>query len=109
MDLGLNGKTALVMGASKGLGFAIAKELSAEGVKVAICARDEERLKDAAGRLGATPFVADLRQPSAGRTVVDQAVAALGKVDILVVNTGGPPTMPFENIEKWKRQFAAMR
>ena len=110
MDLGLNGKTALVMGASKGLGFAIAKELSAEGVKVAICARDEERLKDAAGRLGATPFVADLRQPSAGRAVVDQAVAALGKVDILVVNTGGPPTMPFENIasDDWRNAFEGL-
>lgn len=107
MDLGLRGKTALVMGASKGLGFAVAKELTAEGVKVAICARDEARLKGAADALGATALVGDLRQAGAGRLLLTQAVEALGTVDILVVNTGGPPTMPFERIssDEWRNAF----
>jgi 3-oxoacyl-[acyl-carrier protein] reductase len=110
MDFGLSGKSALVMGASKGLGFAIARELVAEGAKVAICARDAARLDDAAERLGAVALPADLRQPAAGRQVVEQAAAKLGKVDILVVNTGGPPTMPFENIgsDDWRNAFEGL-
>jgi 3-oxoacyl-[acyl-carrier protein] reductase len=110
MDLGLSGKSALVMGASKGLGFAVAKELAGEGAKVAICARDEARLKDAAARLGATALVADLQQPLAGRRVVEQAIAELGQIDILVVNTGGPPTMPFESIgsSDWRNAFEGL-
>jgi 3-oxoacyl-[acyl-carrier protein] reductase len=95
------------MGASKGLGFAVAGELAAEGAKIAICARDEARLKGAAETLGATALVSDLRQPRAGRHLVEQAAAALGAVDILVVNTGGPPTMPFESIssDDWHNAF----
>ena len=107
MDLRLSGKTALVMGASKGLGFAVARELAAEGVKIAICARDENRLKGAAETLGATALVGDLRQAGAGRRLVEQATEALGSVDILVVNTGGPATMPFESIspDDWRNAF----
>ena len=107
MDFGLSGKTALVMGASKGLGFAVARELVAEGVKVAICAREEARLKGAAETLGATALVGDLRQPGEGRRLVEQAGEALGSVDILVVNTGGPPTLPFERIssDDWRNSF----
>jgi 3-oxoacyl-[acyl-carrier protein] reductase len=110
MDLGLRGKTALVMGASKGLGFAVARELTAEGVKVAICARDEVRLRGAAEALGATALVGDLRQPGAGRVLLEQAAEALGSVDILVVNTGGPPTMPFESISSdlWRNAFEGL-
>jgi len=110
MDFGLSGRSALVMGASKGLGFAVARELAAEGVKVAICARDEARLKGAAEKLGATALVGDLRRPGEGRRVVEQAAAALGSVDILVVNTGGPPTMPFENIapDDWRNAFEGL-
>jgi len=95
------------MGASKGLGFAVAKELAAEGVKVAICARDEARLRGAAEKLGATALPGDLKRPGEGRRLVEQAAAALGTVDILVVNTGGPPTMPFESIapEDWRNAF----
>jgi len=107
MDLGLKGKSALVMGASKGLGFAVARELAAEGVKIAICARDEARLGNAAETLGATALAGDLRQPQEGRRLVEQAISALGAVDILVVNTGGPPTMPFEDIssDDWRDAF----
>ena len=107
MDFGLRGKSALVMGASKGLGFAVAKELAAEGAKIAICARDEDRLRKSAESLGATALVGDLRQPKEGCRLVEQAADALGGVDILVVNTGGPPTMPFESIssDDWRNAF----
>ena len=110
MDFGLSSKSALVMGASKGLGFAVARELAAEGVKVAICARDEARLMAAADTLGATALVGDLKQPGEGRRLVEQAAAALGSVDILVVNTGGPPTMPFESIasDDWRSAFEGL-
>lgn len=110
MDFGLRGRSALVMGASKGLGFAVARELAAEGVKVAICARNEALLNDAAKRLGATGLVGDLQRPGEGKRLVEQATSALGPVDILVVNTGGPPTMPFENVapDDWRKAFEGL-
>jgi 3-oxoacyl-[acyl-carrier protein] reductase len=79
-------------------------------VKVAICARDEVRLRGAAEALGATALVGDLRQPGAGRVLLEQAAEALGSVDILVVNTGGPPTMPFESISSdlWRNAFEGL-
>lgn len=110
MDFKLSGKSSLVMGASKGLGFAVARELATEGVKVAICARDEERLKAAAHTLGATALVGDLRQPGTGRRLVEDAISAMGCVDILVVNTGGPPTLPFADISSadWRNAFEGL-
>jgi 3-oxoacyl-[acyl-carrier protein] reductase len=110
MDFGLRGKSALVLGASKGLGFAVARELAAEGVKVAICGRDEARVGKAAQAIGATALVGDLSQRGAGARVVEQAIASLGAVDILVVNTGGPPTKPFENIspDDWRNSFEGL-
>ncbi|MDY7228968.1 SDR family oxidoreductase [Hyalangium rubrum] len=92
MDLGLKGRRALVMGASAGLGFAIASELVREGARVAICSRSEERIRAAAANMGAALGVAaDLSKPGASQSVVEQVRQALGGVDILVVNTGGPP------------------
>jgi 3-oxoacyl-[acyl-carrier protein] reductase len=110
MDFGLRGKSALILGASKGLGFAVAKELAAEGAKIAICARDEARVRKAAETIGATALIADLGQPGAGARVVQEAIASLGAVDILVVNTGGPPTMPFERIspDDWRKSFEGL-
>jgi 3-oxoacyl-[acyl-carrier protein] reductase len=107
MDFGLRGKRALVMGASKGLGFAIAKELSVEGAQVAVCARNEERLRRAAETIGATALPCDLQLPGAAAQVVNKAMTALGGIDILLVNTGGPPTLPFERIspDDWRRSF----
>jgi 3-oxoacyl-[acyl-carrier protein] reductase len=106
MDLGIRGKSALILGASKGLGFAVAKELAAEGAKIAICARDETRIRKAADAIGATALIADLGQPGAERAW-SGAIASLGAVDILVINTGGPPTMPFERIspDDWRNSF----
>ncbi|WP_246215995.1 SDR family oxidoreductase [Microvirga makkahensis] len=106
----MRGKRALVMGASKGLGFAIAKELAAEGAQVAVCARNEERLRRAAEAIGATALPCDLQLLGAAEQVVDEAMTALGGLDILLVNTGGPPTLPFERIspDDWRRSFEGL-
>jgi 3-oxoacyl-[acyl-carrier protein] reductase len=97
MDLGLSGRTAAVAGASAGLGLATAQALVAEGVTVAICGRDRERIEAAAGTVGgnAVPIVADLSAPDGAIGFVEEATAALGTIDILVPNAGGPPTGTF--------------
>jgi 3-oxoacyl-[acyl-carrier protein] reductase len=92
MDFGLKGRRALVLGASAGLGFAIASVLVREGARVAICSRSEERIRAAAANMGAAlGLAADLSSPGATRAVVEQVIEAMGGVDILVINTGGPP------------------
>jgi 3-oxoacyl-[acyl-carrier protein] reductase len=98
VDLGLNGKGALVTGASSGLGFAAAETLAREGADVVINSRTLARLEDAARRIerstGRKPGIAvgDLSEPATIRSVVETARKALpaGRVDILVSNTGGP-------------------
>lgn len=87
MDLGLQGKVAMVSGASAGLGRAIAAELVAEGATVAIASRSRERIDAAAGEIGATGFVWDTADVDAAPGLLD----AVGPVDVLVTNTGGPP------------------
>ncbi len=99
MDLGLRGKRAAVAAASAGLGFAVAKALAAEGVKVAICARNTEKLHAAAREIGAVPIVADVADAVQARMFVERAIAELGGVDILVTNSGGPPMGNFETSE----------
>jgi 3-oxoacyl-[acyl-carrier protein] reductase len=91
MDLGLQGRVALVSGASQGLGRAIAAELAAEGATVAISSRSREKVDAAAGEIGATGFVWDTDDVDGARRLLDQVTAALGPVDVLVCNTGGPP------------------
>ena len=94
MELGLKGKSALVTGASEGIGKAIARKLTEEGVRVAICARTEATLKEAAGEIaratGSTvvPIPADLRSLAGCQGFVAQAAERLGGVDILVNNAG---------------------
>ncbi len=100
MDLGIAGKRALVTGASRGLGRAIAEELIAEGCGVVISARGEERLRVTADAIGAVPVVADMADPSGPATVVARAVAELGGVDILVANAGGPATGPLIDVSE---------
>ena len=113
MDLGLSGKVALVTASSKGLGFATAKQLLAEGASVMICARGKEGVDQALQKLrdefGPTAqvggAVADLMDESAGAALVESTVNRFGKLDILVTNAGGPPggTLDSTDIELWQK------
>ena len=113
MDLGIKGKTALVVAASKGMGKASAMGLAAEGARVVMCARGEAALKEAAGEVkqktGAEvlTLAADASRPADIARVVAEANRAFGGVDILVANVGGPPPGPFEQMtdEQWKAAF----
>ncbi|MCB0219154.1 MAG: SDR family oxidoreductase [Chrysiogenetes bacterium] len=104
MDLGLQGKVALVGGASRGLGYAAALELAREGCKVALCSRDAEKIKAAAARIAeetgsaAAGFALDLNDPESPAKLVAAVSAQLGPVDILVHNTGGPPVGKFDSL-----------
>ena len=98
MDLGLAGRRAAVAAASRGLGRASAAALAAEGAKVAICGRDGAAVETAAAELGAVPIVADVSTPEAAGGFVHEARAALGGLDILVANAGGPPPGSFADV-----------
>jgi 3-oxoacyl-[acyl-carrier protein] reductase len=89
VNLGLEGRRALVLGASSGLGRAVAEALAAEGARVAVAGRDAARVDAAARAVGGVGLTADLEDPSGPAEVVDGAARALGGLDIAVVNTGG--------------------
>jgi len=109
MDLGLEGKVAIVAGASQGMGKAIALGFAAEGARVAICARGEENLEKAAEEIrsttGAEVFAtrADMTNHDDIRELVSGTWDAFGRIDIAVNNAGGPPFGVFENLteEDW--------
>jgi 3-oxoacyl-[acyl-carrier protein] reductase len=104
MDLGLKDTRALVTAASKGLGRACAAALAAEGARVFIVSRSEEVLAGVAREIGAAGHLAaDLAQPGSPERAVEAATAALGGLDILVCNAGGPPPGTFEStpVETW--------
>src|SRR4051812_48073695 len=94
MDLGLRGKTAIVCGASSGMGLAVAEALVAEGTNVAMFARRRDLLEREADRLGALAVRGDLTVPKDLQRLVDTTVDAFGGVDVLVNNGGGPPPRP---------------
>jgi 3-oxoacyl-[acyl-carrier protein] reductase len=93
MDLGISGRRAAVAAASAGLGYASAQALADEGVQVAICGRDPGRVADAAARIGhgAVPLTCDVSTSDGAAAFVTAATEALGGIDILVTNAGGPP------------------
>lgn len=111
MDLGLARKRALVMGASTGIGRGIAEALAAEGAVVGLCARNAERLAQAAAAIPrAIAFPCDLSKPAAGAELVRAVEAKLGGVDVLVTNTGGPPKGDFLQVstEQWQAGFQGL-
>src|SRR2546423_4030305 len=103
MDLGVRGKVALVSASSKGLGRAIAEELAAEGANLVVCARGEDALRQTADSIrkshGVTvvEVAADVSAQAGIDRVAKTALDKFGRVDILVTNSGGPPSGPFES------------
>ncbi|MDF2811573.1 MAG: 3-oxoacyl-ACP reductase, partial [Microvirga sp.] len=112
MDTGLTGKRALVLGASKGLGFGIAQGLADEGVRVAIASRTMEGSKAAAEKIGkgVLPFICDTGKADQVDALVRDVTAALGGVDILILNSGGPPPGKAQGVssDQWRSSFEAM-
>lgn len=99
MDLNLKGKVAVVTGASRGIGKAIASSLAAEGCNLVICARGEEGLEEATGELKATgvdvqSLVLDVTQAGAAKQITELAEKAFGRIDVLVGNVGGNRRKP---------------
>ncbi len=112
MKTGLEGKRALVLGASKGLGFGIAQGLAEEGARVAIASRTTDGSKAAAEKIGKSvlPFVCDTGKVDQVDALVRDVTAALGGVDVLVLNSGGPPPGRAQGVasEQWRASFEAM-
>jgi 3-oxoacyl-[acyl-carrier protein] reductase len=100
MDLGISGRRAAVSAASRGLGYATAAALANEGVRVAMCSRDRDAIGEAAQEIGhgAVALTADVSTANGARQFVDAARDALGGIDILVTNAGGPPPGDFSSI-----------
>ncbi len=95
MELGLKGKVAVVTGASKGIGKAIARSLAAEGSEVALCGRDKGELARTAEEIAkegikALTVSADLMQPTEAKRLIQETIGRFGRIDILVNNLGGP-------------------
>src|SRR5687767_14172027 len=91
MDFGLRGRTAIVCGASEGIGLGVAEALAAEGANVAMFARRRDPLDREADRLGALAVRGDVTNPADLQRLVEKTVQAFGGVDVLVNNSGGPP------------------
>jgi 3-oxoacyl-[acyl-carrier protein] reductase len=100
MDLGLTGRVAVVLGSTSGLGRATAEALAAEGAKVVVVARRAELVDELVGSLPtATGVVADLQEPGAPARIAEAAREAYGRVDVLVLNGGGPKPGRAEELE----------
>lgn len=114
MDLGLQGRVALVCAASQGLGKATAASFAGEGAHVVICSRSRKRINTAAkeirealpdGEATILPVVADLRKARDIRNLVDAARRRFGRIDVLVTNAGGPPVATFPDLsdKSWQQ------
>jgi 3-oxoacyl-[acyl-carrier protein] reductase len=112
VDLGIKGRTALVLGASRGIGRGIAGALAREGARVAISSRSEESLRAAADELEGDlhPFPADTEDLDRVRELPGEVAGALGPIEILVANTGGPPGGgALDNTqEEWEMAFRSL-
>jgi 3-oxoacyl-[acyl-carrier protein] reductase len=91
VDLGLTGRTAIVCGASSGIGLGIAESLAGEGANVVMFARRRELLEREAGRIGGRAVAGDVTSPEDLERLVQTAAETYGGIDILVNNSGGPP------------------
>ena len=98
MDLGLRGRTAIVCGATSGLGLASAEALSDEGANVTMFARRRDELERESNRLGALAVRGDVTNAADLERLVERTVQAFGGVDVLVWNSGGPPPGPATEI-----------
>ena len=113
MDLQLAGKRALVCGASRGLGYAIARVLAGEGCLVAINSRDPEKILESARRLSdesgsqVIGLSGDVTSPGIPEDLVRRSVDAFGGLELLVTNSGGPPAGKFDNFDDsaWRDAF----
>jgi 3-oxoacyl-[acyl-carrier protein] reductase len=91
MDLGLEGKVALVTGASQGIGLGVARTLGAEGAQVAVSSRSRENIEAAATEIGARAYVHDMADLDGAPGLLEAVEAEVGPLAVLVTNTGGPP------------------
>ena len=113
MNLNLNGKRAIVMAASRGLGYASALALAREGCNLVICSRDDNRIRAAAEAIAREtkrpvhPIAADVSGETEAQRLVDTAVTEYGGLDIVVHNAGGPPAGEFGTIAEaqWQKAF----
>jgi 3-oxoacyl-[acyl-carrier protein] reductase len=111
MELGIEGKVALVMGASKGIGRGIAAALAREGARVALVSRSRERLEETVAAIGSgTVFVADATDLDRLARLPLEVAEELGSVDILVTNTGGPPPGGAldHGFEEWEEAYRSL-
>ena len=113
MDLGIKDRVALVAAASKGIGFAAARELAKEGARVFLCSRDEKGASDAAQKLhdetgaAVAGIGADVTDNDSVERFVNLALERAGRIDILVNNAGGPPSTTFvdTDLEMFRKAF----
>lgn len=109
MDLGLDGRVYLLTGASRGLGFATAEALVADGARVVVSARGQDAVDEAVARLGdgATGVVADLADPGAAEMLVGAATSTYGRLDGALISVGGPGTgtAAQQSDDQWRDAF----
>lgn len=112
MDLGLKDRVALVLGASQGIGEAIAASLAGEGARVAIASRSREKLDAAAMEIDgeAVPFVADTSDLERLQRLPAEVADAMGPVEVLVTNTGGPPfgAALDQGLDEWEAAYRSL-